>query len=62
MKSREELLEELICEKTKHVSLLEFKIDVFESRCKDLEEENKQLRKDKYDLEQDILTKDQDPF
>ena len=55
MKSTEELLEELVREKSRHISLLEFKVDVFEEKCKVLEDENKQLKKDKYDLEQEIL-------
>lgn len=62
MKSSEELLEELVKEKNKHISLLEFKVDVFEEKCKALEDENKQLKKDKYDLEQEILTMDHGPF
>ena len=62
MKSTEELLEELVKEKNKHISLLEFKVDVFEKKCKILEDENKQLKKDKYDLEQEILTMDHGPF
>jgi 3-dehydroquinate dehydratase len=62
MKSTEELLEELVKEKNKHISLLEFKVDVFEGKCKALEDENKQLKKDKYDLEQEILTMDHGPF
>ena len=45
MKSTEELLEELVREKSKHISLLEFKVDVFEEKCKVLEDENKQLKK-----------------
>lgn len=62
MKSTEELLEELVKEKNKHISLLEFKVDVFEEKCKALEDENKQLKKDKYDLEQEILAMDHGPF
>lgn len=62
MKSTEELLEELVKEKNKHISLLEFKVDVFEEKCKALEDENKQLKKDKYDLEQEMLTMDHGPF
>lgn len=62
MKSTEELLEELVREKSKQISLLEFKVDVFEEKCKALEDENKQLKKDKYDLEQEILTMDHGPF
>ena len=62
MKSTEELLEELVKEKNKHISLLEFKVDVFEEKCKALEDENKQLKKDEYDLEQEILTMDHGPF
>lgn len=62
MKSTEELLEELVREKNKQISLLEFKIDVFEEKCKNLEDENEQLKKDKYDLEQEILTMDRGPF
>ena len=62
MKSTEELLEELVKEKNKQISLLEFKVDVVEEKCKNLEDENKQLKKDKYDLEQEILTMDRGPF
>lgn len=62
MKSTEELLEELVREKNKHISLLEFKVGVFEEKCKALEDKNKQLKKDKYDLEQEILTMDRGPF
>lgn len=62
MKSTEELLEELLEEKNRHISLLEFKVDVFEEKCRALEDENKQLKKDKYDLEQEILTMDHGPF
>nr|DAF47263.1 MAG TPA: PRKC APOPTOSIS WT1 REGULATOR PROTEIN [Siphoviridae sp. ctb3910] len=62
MKSTEELLDELVREKNKQISLLEFKVDVFEEKCKNLEDENKQLKKDKYDLEQEILTMDLGPF
>ena len=62
MKSTEELLEELVREKNKQISLLEFKVDVFKEKYKNLEDENKQLKKDKYDLEQEILTMDRGPF
>lgn len=62
MKSTEELLEELVKEKNRHISLLEFKVEVFEEKCKNLEDENKQLKRDKYDLEQEILTMDHGPF
>ena len=62
MKSNEELLEEPVREKSKQISLLEFKVDVFEEKYKALEDENKQLKKDKYDLEQEILTMDRGPF
>lgn len=62
MKSNEELLEELVREKSKQISLLEFKVDVFEEKYKALEDENKQLKKEKYDLEQEILTMDRGPF
>lgn len=62
MKSTEELLEELVKEKNRHISLLEFKVEVFEEKCKNLEDENKQLKKDKYDLEQEMLTMDRGPF
>jgi len=62
MKSTEELFEELVKEKNRHISLLEFKVDVFEEKCKALEDENKQLKRDKYDLEQEILTMDHGPF
>ena len=62
MKSNEELLEELVKEKNKQISLLEFKVDVFEEKCKNLEDENKQLKKEKHDLEQEILTMDRGPF
>lgn len=62
MKSTEELLEELVKEKNKQISLLEFKVDVFEEKCKNLEDENKQLKKEKHDLEQEILTMDRGPF
>jgi len=55
MKSTEELLEELVREKSRHISLLEFKVDVFEEKCKVLEDENKQLKKDK-------STMDRGPF
>lgn len=62
MKSTEELLDELVREKNKQISLLEFKVDVFEEKCKNLEDENKQLKKEKHDLEQEILTMDRGPF
>lgn len=62
MKSTEELLEELVKEKNRHISLLEFKVEVFEEKCRCLEDENKQLKKEKHDLEQEILTMDRGPF
>lgn len=62
MKSTDELYEELIAEKNRNISLLEFKVDIFTEKYRALETENAELKKANYDLQQDILALDKGPF
>lgn len=62
MKSTDELYEDLIAEKNRNISLLEFKVDIFAEKFRTLETENAELKKANYDLQQDILAMDKGPF